>query len=422
MKRLLLALLLLCTAPMSADVLRVVIDDTIHPISEEVIGRALAAGAAQNAQAVIIELRTPGGLETSTRKIVESILRSRVPVVVHIAPGGSRAASAGFFILQAADVAAMAPGTNTGAAHPVLLGGAKLDDVMKMKMQNDSAAFMRSVVQRRGRNVAAAESAVREAKSFTETEALNQKLIELVAADTRALLRALDGRTIRRFDGTTTQLRVASAHVREHEITLRQKVLSWLMDPNVAFVLFSLGMLALWAEFKAPGAILPGVVGLLSIVLAVFALNLLPTRFIAVVMILLAFALFAAEAKFTSHGLLGIGGVISLTFGAVMLVDGPIPELRVSIYTALAVSLPLGAIAIFLMTLVARSYQSRVTTGIEGMIGEVGVARTRIDGHGKVFVHGETWNATSATPIEAGTRVRINAVNGLRVDVSPEQA
>ena len=419
MKHLLLALLLLCALPTSADVLRVVIDDTIHPITEEVIARALTAGAAQNAQAVIIELRTPGGLESSTRKIVESMLRSRVPVIVHVAPGGSRAASAGFFILQAADVAAMAPGTNTGAAHPVLMDGGSGGEVMKMKMQNDSAAFMRSVVQRRGRNVAAAESAVREAKSFSETEALQQKLIEIVAPDTRSLLRALDGRPIRRFDGTTTTLRVANAHVRDHEITLRQKVLSWLMDPNVAFVLFSLGMLALWAEFKAPGAILPGVVGLLSIVLAVFALNLLPTRFIAFVLILLAFALFAAEAKFTSHGLLGIGGVISLTLGAVLLVDGPIPELRVSIYTALAVSLPFGAIAVFLMTLVAKTYQTRVTTGSEGMVGEIGVARTRIDGQGKVFVHGETWNATSVTPIEPGTKVRVNAVDGLRVDVTP---
>jgi membrane-bound serine protease (ClpP class) len=416
MKRafLLLAFLALATRAEGA-VVRVVIDDVIHPVSDEVLGRAIAQAQSANATAVIVELRTPGGLETSMRAMVERILESPVPVLVWVGPGGARAASAGFFILEAADVAAMAPGTNTGAAHPVLLGE-KLDDVMKMKLQNDAAAFMRSIAQRRGRNVAAAESGVREAKSFTEDEALRMKLIDVVAPDIPTLLRWADGKQIKRFDGRVQILRAAGPVI-DYELTLKQRLLSWLMDPNVSFILMSLGMLALWAEFNHPGAILPGVVGLIAIVLAVFALNLLPTRFAALALIAVAFALFALEAKFTSYGVLGIGGVICMIFGALLLVDGPIPELRVHLTTALAVSLPVGAIAVFLMTLVVRAHKHRVATGTEGMVGEIGIARTPVSASGKVFVHGELWNATSQHEIAEGTRVRVKNVDGLRVVV-----
>lgn len=416
---LLLALLVaLAASAADATVVRLVVDDMIHPISDEFIGRGLDQAEATNASAVVIELSTPGGLDDSTRSIVERIFRSRVPVVVYVHPSGARAASAGFFILQAADIAAMAPGTNTGAAHPVLLGE-KLDDVMKMKLQNDAAAFMRTIAQRRGRNVAAAESAVRQAISFTEEEALQQKLIEVVAPNLPALLAAIDGREVRRFDGTTVKLELAGREVRTLEMTLRQKLLSWIMNPNVAFILMSLGMLAIWAEFNHPGAILPGVVGLIAILLAVFALNLLPTRFAALALILVAFGLFALEAKFTSYGIFGIGGVICMIFGALLLVDGPIPEMRVSLVTALAVSLPIGAIAVFLMTLVLRSHKSRVSTGTEGMVGEIGIARTVLEPEGQVFVHGELWNATATTSVPAGSRVRVQAVDGLRVLVEP---
>ena len=418
MKRILVILAMFAlVARAEGGVVRVVIDDVIHPISDEVLGRALAQASASGASAVIVELRTPGGLETSMRAMVERIIRSPVPVIVWVGPGGSRAASAGFFILQAADVAAMAPGTNTGAAHPVLLGE-KLDDVMKMKMQNDAAAFMRSIAQRRGRNVAAAESGVREAKSFTEDEALQLKLIEVIAPNVETLLRWADGKSIKRFNGTTHVLKTAGP-VTNYELTLKQRLLSWIMDPNVAFVLMSLGMLALWAEFNHPGAILPGVVGLIAIVLAVFALNLLPTRFAALALIAVAFLLFALEAKFTSYGILGIGGVISMIFGALLLVDGPIPELRVQLATALAVSIPVGVIAVFLMTLVLRAYKHRVTTGTEAMVGEIGIARTSVGSEGKVFVHGELWNARSAVPIMAGTSVRVRAVDRLHVVVEP---
>lgn len=415
--RLVLALLLtLCTLPLHATVYRVVVDDMIHPISDEVVGRALDEAAAKKASVVILELRTPGGLETSMRGIVEKIIRSKVPVIVWVGPSGARAASAGFFILEAADVAAMAPGTNTGAAHPVLLGE-KLDDIMKMKMQNDAAAFIRTLAQRRGRNVAAAESGVREAKSFTEDEALALKLIEVVAPNIESLLKWADGRTVKRFDGTTIVLRTANQPVTNYEMSLKQRLLSWIMDPNVAFILMSLGMMALYAEFNHPGAILPGVVGLIAILLAVFALNLLPTRYAALVLILAAFALFALEAKFTSYGILGIGGVICMVFGALLLVDGPIPEMRVHLLTALAVSIPFGAITVFLMTLVVRAHKNRVTTGTEAMVGEIGVARTAVGPEGKVFVRGELWNATTNGEIAQGARVRVRAVEGLRVVV-----
>lgn len=415
MRAALALILLLVTLPTRAAILHVVVDDMIHPVSDEFIGRALDEAAAKKHQAVILELRTPGGLETSMRGIVEKIIKSPVPVLVWVGPSGARAASAGFFILQAADVASMAPGTNTGAAHPVILGGAKLDDAMKMKLQNDAAAFIRSLAQRRGRNVAAAESGVREAKSFTEDEALAQKLIEVIAADTTSLLRWADGKTIRRFNGSRVVLRTAHEPLVNYEMSIKQRLLSWIMDPNVAFILFAIGMLALWAEFNHPGAILPGVVGLIAILLAVFALNLLPTRYAAFALILVAFVLFALEAKFTSYGVLGGGGIICMIFGALLLVDGPVPEMRVHLLTAMIVSIPIGVIAVFLMTLVLRAHKTRVATGTEAMIGELGVARTSVGADGKVFVHGELWNATAKNQIAEGTRVRVRAVEGLRV-------
>lgn len=420
MKRILiLAALFLSLAPgVGADVLRVRLNDMIHPISDEFIGRAIDLATREHDEVLVIELRTPGGLEESTRSMVEKILRSSVPVVVYISPSGARAASAGFFILEAADIAAMAPGTNTGAAHPVLLGE-KMDDVMKAKLVNDAAAFMRSIAQKRGRNVGVAESAVRESKSFTEQEALAQKLIEVVAADFPSLVRAIDGRTFNRWNGTMTTLHVAGKPVKTFEMSVKQRVLSWIMDPNVAFILFALGALALWAEFNHPGAVVPGVVGLICILLAVFALNLLPTRYAALALLLAAFVLFALEAKFATHGILGIGGIVCMVFGALFLVDGPIPEMRVHVATALVVSIPLGIIAIFLTGLVLRARKNRIITGTEGMIGEIGVARTQLGPEGKVFVHGEIWNAVASAPISEGARVRVSGVNGLRLRVEP---
>jgi membrane-bound serine protease (ClpP class) len=422
MRRALVVAALLFTLALHAraSVLRLTVNDMIHPISDEFIGRALDQAQSEHDDAVIIVLSTPGGLLDSTRSIVEKIMTSRVPVIVYVAPVGSSAASAGFFILESADIAAMAPGTNTGASHPVLLGET-VDEIMKMKMENDAAAFMRTIAAKRGRNVAVAESAVRESKSFTEQEALSLKLIDVIAPNEQAILLAIDGRTFKRYDGTSVTLHVANAHVNVIEMSLKQRLLSSLMDPNIAFLLLALGGLALFAEFNHPGAVIPGVVGVISIVLALFALNFLPTRFASLALLLVAFALFALEAKFATHGVLGIGGIVCMVIGALFLVDGPIPQMRVHIVTAIAVSIPIGLIAIFLTTLVVRARRGRVATGSEGMIGEIGIARTPLGPDGKVFVHGELWNAVSKTAIPEGSRVRVAGVNGLHVVVEPAE-
>lgn len=421
MKRILIAAAILAlAASANAAVLQIVVDDAIHPISDEFIGRALGEAQRTHADALLIELRTPGGLIDSTRSIVEKFMTSRVPVIVYVAPAGGRAASAGFFILEAADVAAMAPGTNTGAAHPVTLGK-EMDPIMKTKLENDAAALMRTIAAKRARNVAVAESAVRESKSFTEQEALQQKLIDVIASDVPSLLRAVDGRTLRRYDGSSTVLHVAGKPVEHYTMTLKERLLSTLMDPNIAFLLFALGGLAIFAELNHPGAVLPGVVGTISILLALFALNLLPTRYAALALLLAAFALFALEAKFATHGVLGIGGIVCMIIGALFLVDGPIPEMQVKFVTAAVVSVPIGLITILLMSLALRARRSRVVTGKEGMIGEIGVARTALGPDGKVFVHGELWNAVSRKQIDEGTRVRVAAIEGLHLIVEPAE-
>jgi len=412
-------LIVLLAGTASADVLKIVVNGTIHPITDEFIGRALDTARQNKADALLIELRTPGGLADSTRTIIEKILASPVPVIVYISPSGSRAASAGFFILEAADIAAMAPGTNTGAAHPVMLGGEKIDEVMKTKMENDSAALMRSVTSKRERNVEVAESAVRQSKSFTDQEALAQKLIDVVAANEQDLFKQLDGRTIHRFNGATMTLHVSAQHMQVLDMSLKQRILGWLMDPNIAFILLTIGVLALYAEFNHPGAVLPGVVGLIFILLAVFALNILPTRYAALALILVAFVLFALEAKFSSHGVIGLGGVAALTMGGLLLVDGPVPEMRVNLLTALAVSIPLGLITVFLMTIALRARRNKVVTGAQGLVGEIGMAQTTLAPEGKVFVHGEIWNAISSAEVAAGQLVLVRAVDGLRLTVEP---
>src|SRR5215470_13683641 len=401
-----------------ADVLKIVVDDAIQPVTAEYIGRGLDTASVNHDQAVLIEINTPGGLVDSTRLIIEKIVASNVPVIIYVTPSGSRAASAGFFILESADIAAMAPGTNTGAAHPVILGG-KMDEVMKQKMENDAAALMRSVVAKRGRNVELAESAVRESKSFTDQEALDKKLIEYVAASQQDLLRQVSGKSFKRFNGTTVTLDLADQVVRDYSMTLKQRILAYIMDPNVAFILLAIGALALYAEFNHPGAVIPGTVGVVFILLAAFALNLLPVRFASLFLIIGAFALFALEAKFATHGVLTIGGIALLVIGGLLLVDGPIPEMRVRLVTALAVSIPLGIITAFLMSIAVRARENKVITGGEGLIGEVGIARTPMVPEGKVFVHGEIWNAVSSSPVPAGAKVVVRRVDGLQLEVAP---
>jgi membrane-bound serine protease (ClpP class) len=416
---LLAALLLVAALPASAQVLKIVLNDTIQPISDEFIGRALAQAKAERAQALLIQINTPGGLVESTREIIEKIVDSPVPVIVYVAPSGARAASAGFFILESADIGAMAPGTNTGAAHPVSLTGGKMDDVMKQKIENDLAAFMRSVASRRSRNVDLAEKAVRESKSFTEQEALSDKLIDYVASSEDDLFRQIASRPIKRFDGKVVTLDLVGQPVHVFEMTLKQKILDYLMDPNVAFILLAIGLLSLYVEFNHPGAVVPGTVGVIFILLAAFALNFLPVRFAALALITASFLLFALEAKFASHGVLTTGGIVLLTLGGLLLVDAPIPEMRVHLATALAVSIPLGVITAFLMTIALRARRNKVVTGAQGMVGEIGVAQSPLAPEGKVFVHGEIWNAISSTPVAIGSRIVVQRVNGLLLEVAP---
>jgi membrane-bound serine protease (ClpP class) len=411
-------LCLLCSAA-SGEVLKVVVDDTIQPITEEYISRAIDEAARRNDQAILIEINTPGGLVDSTRKIIEKITNSVVPVILYVTPSGSRAASAGFFILESADVAAMAPGTNTGAAHPVVMGGGNVDDVMKQKMENDAAALMRSVAARRGRNVEVAESTVRQSKSFTEQEALAQHLIDYVASSESDLFRQVEGKSFKRFNGQEVTLNLSGQPISPFATTLKERILGYLMDPNISFILLAIGALALYAEFNHPGAVIPGTVGVVFILIAAFALNLLPTRFAALILILGAFALFAAEAKFASHGVLTIGGITLLTLGGLLLVDSPIPEMRVHLLTAMAVSIPLGVITAFLMTMAVKARRNKVVTGSEGMVGQVGVAQTSLSPTGTIFVHGELWDAVASSDVAAGQTVVVTRIDGLVAKVEP---
>lgn len=405
----------------SPHVLKVVLDDTINPITEEYIGRALDTAAKEKDEAVLIEIATPGGLMDSMRGIVSKILESQVPVIIYVTPTGSRAASAGFYILEAADVAAMAPGTNTGAAHPVLMGE-KMDPVMKEKLENDAAAFLRSYVGKRGRNLEVAESAVRQSKSFSDQEALSQHLVEYVAKDENDLFAQLQGKTIKRFDGASFTLQLASPQVATFDMSVKQRILDKLMDPNISFLLLALGALFIYLEFHTPGAVIPGVIGFIAILLAIFALHLLPTSYAAVAMILGAFVLFALEAKFASHGALTLGGAALLILGALMLVDGPIPQMRVRLMTAVAVGLPFALITAFLMEIAVRARRNKVAIGQEALVGQTAVVRSPLTPEGKVVVMGELWNAISSVPADVGARVRIRAVDGLKLEVEPESS
>jgi membrane-bound serine protease (ClpP class) len=408
--------------PTQAEILKVTVDDTIQPISREYIARAIDEAQRRGDQAVLIEMNTPGGMLSSTNEIIEKITTSPVPVIVYVTPTGGHAGSAGIFILESADIAAMAPGTAAGAAHPVAFVGPfqlQLDADMKKKVENDAAALMRSFASKRGRNVEAAESAVRESKSFTEQEALAQHLIDYVASSPEDLFRQSQGKTFKRFNGETATLSLTGQPIVTYEMTLKEKILDVLMEPDFAFLLLAIGALALYIEFNHPGAVIPGTVGAVFILVAAFALNLLPTRFAALVLILGAFVLFALEAKFATHGVLTVGGIALLTLGGLLLVDSPIPEMRVHLVTALAVSVPLGLITAFLMTIALKARRNKIVTGAQGLVGETGVAQTRLSPQGKVFVHGELWDAVASSDLPPGQLVIVRRVDGLTLSVDP---
>ncbi|MBI4876512.1 MAG: nodulation protein NfeD [Acidobacteria bacterium] len=410
---------LLGLAPARAGpVVAVTVDGMVHPVTVEIVTHAIAQAQRQEAALLLLRLNTPGGLMDATRLIVERLVASPVPVVAYVAPSGGRAASAGFFLLQAGDIAAMAPGTNTGAASPVLLIGNQMDPVMRRKVENDAAASLRSVVSKRGRNAELAEKTVLESRSFTDDEALKNRLIEIVARDQNDLLRQLDGREITRFDGRKQTLRTTGASVAEYQLTIRETIVSAIADPNLAFVLLILGALGLYIEFTHPGLIAPGVAGAILALLGLAALSVLPINAGGVALLVLALALFVLEAKVASHGILGAGGAVAMVLGALLLVEGP-PELRIRLSTAVAVTVPFAAITIFLLSLVLRARASKVVTGADGMLGETGVARTPLHPEGKVFVHGEYWDAVSTRHAECGAAVRVIAVEGLKLKVEP---
>lgn len=401
-------------------VVEIELDHVIHPLSVEIVEAGFEQAAERNAAAIIIRLNTPGGLLSATEEIIQTIVGSEIPVATWVGPRGGKAASAGFMILVAGDVAAMASGTNTGAAHPVTLGGGEMDEIMKRKVENDTAARIRSIVDKRGRNVELAEEAVLNSRAFTEQEALESNLIDLIADDTADLLEQLNGRTILRFDGEETVLETAGAIIEPYELSFRQRFLLPLIDPNLAFILLALGVVGLYVEVTHPGLIAPGVLGALSALVGAMALSLLPINWAGAGLLVLGLACFVAEAFIVSGGLLSLAGAVAMVLGAVMLVDTGVPQLSISWGAAIAVTIPFAAITVFLMQLAVRSFRYKVSTGSEGMVGEIGVARTAVTDTGQIFVHGELWNAAASEPIEPGTRVRVLAVEGLKVRV--EQA
>ena len=400
-------------------VVEVDLNDVVQPVSEEYVKRGIMYANQVNAAAVLLELSTPGGLESSMRNIVQAIISSRVPVITYVAPSGSRAASAGFFILLSGDVAVMSPGTNTGAAHPVMIGGAEIGKTMEEKIENDAAAYMRSFAEKRGRNVQLAEAGVRESKSYTEREALEGHLINAVANSPRDILAQFDGKTIGRFDGTTTTLHLRDADIERYAMTTREKFLSRIADPNIAFILGALGVLCLYIEFTHPGLVAPGVVGAIALILALFAFHLLPINYAGVILILLALALFVLEAKAATHGVLAAGGVVAMVVGSLILIDSPWPGARIRLATTLSVTLPLAVITILLVRAALAAKRKKAVTGEAGMIDSIGVARTDLQPQGKVMVRGELWDARARVSVPAGARVRVTLVDGLTLEVEP---
>ena len=398
------------------------LDQMVHQVSAEYIIRGIKLANDTQADAVLLEMDTPGGLSNSMRAIIQAIFDSRVPVITYVAPSGSSAASAGFFILLAGDVAVMAPGTTSGAAHPVVIGGVQIGKTMEEKIENDAASYIRSIADKRGRNSKLAEEGVRQSRSFTEKEALEGSLIDAIAPSPQEVLAKFDGKTVKRVNDTTVVLHLANAILDPRPMTRRELLFSWIADPNIAFLLGAAGVACIYIEFTHPGLIAPGVVGAVSLVLALYAFNLLPINILGVLLILLAIGLFILEANVTSHGALAAGGIVAMVIGALILVDSPWPEARIRLSTALSVTLPLAAVIIILMRFALAAQRRKVVTGEAGMIDAVGVAQTDLDPEGKVMVRGEVWDARAQGKILKGTRVRVRGLDGLTllVETKPD--
>jgi membrane-bound serine protease (ClpP class) len=397
------------------------VDGIIHPVAAEFVRGAITRADNEGAALLVITLRTPGGLLDSTRDINNAIINAKTPVAVFVGPSGNRAASAGFLITMAADIAAMAPGTHIGAAHPVSGNGEKMDEVMAKKAASDTAAYARTLAAQRGRNVGLVEQAVVDSRSFTEQEAsaASPPLIDVVASDVPDLLKKLDGRTVRRFNGSTSTLRLSGLPVHVVEMTLPQRILSAIAHPQIAYLLLTLGTLGLTIELWSPGAIVPGIAGGLCVILAFFAFQVLPVSYAGVLLILFGFTLLVLEVKVVSHGLLAVGGITSLLFGSLMLIDSPLPELQIGLRLILAITAALTGIILFLVRLGIQAQRRPAVTGESGMLHSTGQALTSIEpgGVGRVSTHGEIWTATALDPISAGDKVIVMAVNGLLLTV-----
>ena len=408
----------------SPVVLELKIAGEVEPILATYIDEGITDATNRHASLVLISMDTPGGLSDSMKDIIQHILASQVPVAVYVSPTGARGASAGFFILLSADIAAMGPGTHTGAASPIIgVGGypVAIDETLRRKIMNDAQAFLRSFVEKRGRNPKLAETAVTDAKAFTEKEALDGKMIDLIANSEDDLLRQLNGREITRFDGSKTKLALANPVRVPFELSPRQKFLSRIVEPDVFFILLILGVLGLYTEFTHPGVVLPGVVGGICMVLALYAMHILPVNLAGVFLIILALALFILEAKFTSHGVLAAGGIVSMLLGAMFLIRSPLTAGGVSLGVALSVTLPFAVLTVFLMRLVLRSRSWKNQTGREEMIGAQGTVVTPLPGgaEGMIRVHGELWRAISNQPVPEGKPVRVVKMDGLKLYVEP---
>jgi len=419
-KFLLLFLISVFSLQGNASIFKITVDAPIHPISSEYIIKSLDRAEKENASLIILVLNTPGGLDSSMREIIARILSSKVPVATYVSPSGARAASAGFYIAIASDIFVMTPGTSTGAAHPVgvSLTGQGMDKTMEEKVTNDAASYIKTLAEKRGRNVRLAEEAVRKSVSFTEKEALDQGLIDLVAKNEQEIIAYFDHKTIKRFNGEEVLLRLKNESIIEIPMSARQKFLLTISNPNLAYILLMLGLLGLYFEFSNPGAILPGVLGGIFLLLAIFSFQILPINYVGLLLILLAIGLFILEVKVHSYGILTVGGIAAMVIGSIMLIKAPIPELQLSLRFVIPVALSFSLIFLFLVFLVIRAHAKQVHTGKEGLIGEIGTAQTDLNPEGKVFVHGELWNAEAAGEIPKGSKVKVvQVLEGLKIRV-----
>ena len=414
-----LLIFLVATPLAQGEILKVRVDGIVDPITAEFITMAVERAEEEEAELLLIHLATPGGLGVSMQEIIQTILNSKIPIVCYVAPQGAHAASAGFFILLSADVAAMAPGTNTGAAHPVFPFGME-NEIMLEKVKNDALANLRAIVKRRQRNYELAEKGVLESKSYTAQEALEGNLIDLIADDEEDLLKKLEGLEITRFSGEKHKILTRDQRVELLEMTVRQKVLSTIADPNFALLLGVIGLLGLYLEFTQPGLIFPGVGGGICFLLSLLGFSLLPVNLIGVLLILLALGLFIAEVVVQGFGVLGTGGSVAMILGILFLIDAPYPALRIDLGLALAIAIPFALIFMFLLRLVIKSHLAKVTTGEAGLVRSVGTAQTDISRQGgKVFVAGELWQAVSEVEIPKGSRVRVDHADNLMLVVKP---